>query len=401
MIIDKTSAEDSGLFVNADGFRFLDLNDCHIKVSDLPQADVLASQFSGAIHFPQTYEIYDDLQKADKARTAVSTYVDLFHRTVDAVKPRYFIPSAGPFCFLHPALTHYNPQPGAATVFVEWEQFEPLVSDFFDPAKVLRTYPGDVVVADGTSCHIEERYSALNQHPNDTLEAYAERRADEIAPFYAEKAPTVTTAELADHWAEISRHNKRLLAFRSFSKKFIIEAYEQSGEFITRWYVHIGQGGPHVYEAAPDDFFVEYTFKLPMLMLRKVVDGESNWDEMVASHHMLLSRDPDVFDPQFFALLRYHHIPPRGRLFVIAGESTEMVPLQGAPGTLIQRYCPHAGEDLIEVHACNGTVVCPRHRWEWDVETGVCLHGGNLPLKIEHVEVDAANGTATAARALT
>ena len=212
----------------------------------------------------------------------------------------------------------------------------------------------------------------------------AARRADETANFYAEVAPPVSTEEVRQHWVDIHRKNRRLLAHRDFSKTFTLEVYEQTGSYIRSWHVRIAGEGAEVYDVPPADFNSAYTFKLPMLMLRKVIDGQTNWDEMVASHHMVLSRDPDIFDPQFFALLRYHHVPMRGRLFVLAGESDEMVPLTGSPGVEIQRYCPHAGEDLIEVEACNGILTCPRHRWEWDIATGKCIRGANLPLKVRH-----------------
>jgi UDP-MurNAc hydroxylase len=388
MILDASSIEDSGILVDAGGFRFLNLNDCQSKVSELPQADVLACQFSGAIHYPQTYDIYTEAQKAARVETAIETYVDIFERKINAVRPKYFLPSAGPFCFLHPSLMNYNPQPGVPTVFVDWESFAIRTMGFLPPQAILRIFPGDVVSGDAKTkvCVFEDHYSSLNPFPEDTLEAYAARRAAETANFYAEVAPTVSTEELAAHWSNIQRQNRRLLAYRDFSKQFTIEAFEQSGAFLRRWHIHIGEGGAAVHDTTPADFASAYTFKLPMLMLRKVIDDETNWDEMVASHHMVLSRDPDIFDPQFFALLRYHHVPMRGRLFVLAGESDEMIPLKGAPGVEVQRYCPHAGEDLIEVEACNGVLTCPRHRWEWDIVTGQCLQGGNLPLKIRRAE---------------
>lgn len=386
MILDDTAIEDSGILVDADGFRFLNLNDCQARVQELPQADVLACQFSGAIHFPQTYDIYTDDQKAAKVATAIETYVDIFERKVRAVQPKYFIPSAGPFCFLHPSLMKYNPVAGVPTVFVNWEEFAPKVQAFVPPETVLRVFPGDVITGDIETkvCGIEAHYAALNPYPNDTLEAYAARRAGETANFYAEVAPQVSTEEVRQHWSDIHRQNRRLLAHRDFSKAFTLETYEQTGPYICSWHVRINGEGAEVFDAPPADFANEYTFKLPMLMLRKVIDGQTNWDEMVASHHMVMSRDPDIFDPQFFALLRYHHVPMRGRLFVLAGESDEMVPLKGTPGVMIQRYCPHAGEDLIEVQACNGVLTCPRHRWEWDISTGQCIQGGNLPLKVKH-----------------
>ncbi|RYD70250.1 MAG: MBL fold metallo-hydrolase, partial [Verrucomicrobiaceae bacterium] len=74
MLLDSSAAEDSGLMIEFDGFRFLDLNDCQVNMSELPRADVLACQFSGAIHYPQTYDIYTLGEKAQKAEVAIGTY---------------------------------------------------------------------------------------------------------------------------------------------------------------------------------------------------------------------------------------------------------------------------------------------------------------------------------------
>ncbi|MBX4188435.1 MAG: MBL fold metallo-hydrolase, partial [Candidatus Doudnabacteria bacterium] len=47
--LDVSHKEDSGLLLEADGVRFLDLNDCNTKLSDLPRnVTILAAQYSGA-----------------------------------------------------------------------------------------------------------------------------------------------------------------------------------------------------------------------------------------------------------------------------------------------------------------------------------------------------------------
>jgi UDP-MurNAc hydroxylase len=55
-------------------------------------------------------------------------------------------------------------------------------------------------------------------------------------------------------------------------------------------------------------------------------------------------------------------------------------------GLRMQRYCPHMGEDLGHATICDGVIECPRHHWKWDAQTGECLEGGTLKLKIEAVK---------------
>jgi UDP-MurNAc hydroxylase len=55
-------------------------------------------------------------------------------------------------------------------------------------------------------------------------------------------------------------------------------------------------------------------------------------------------------------------------------------------GLRMQRYCPHAGEDLTFAKIEGGTIECPRHHWMWDAETGSCLAKGTVPLRVAPLE---------------
>ena len=38
----------------------------------------------------------------------------------------------------------------------------------------------------------------------------------------------------------------------------------------------------------------------------------------------------------------------------------------------VQRFCPHAGSDLRDAELVGGQIVCPGHRWHFDLSTGTC-----------------------------
>jgi UDP-MurNAc hydroxylase len=56
-------------------------------------------------------------------------------------------------------------------------------------------------------------------------------------------------------------------------------------------------------------------------------------------------------------------------------------------GYEFQRWCPHAGEDLNYARIEDGKITCIRHEWCWDAETGECLTGQKVPLKVRRADV--------------
>ncbi len=59
-------------------------------------------------------------------------------------------------------------------------------------------------------------------------------------------------------------------------------------------------------------------------------------------------------------------------------DSQEQVTIRYEEHTyLVQRYCPHAGVDLLEVGEVlpGGILRCLSHHYEFDLETGKCLNG--------------------------
>jgi UDP-MurNAc hydroxylase len=52
----------------------------------------------------------------------------------------------------------------------------------------------------------------------------------------------------------------------------------------------------------------------------------------------------------------------------------------------MQRFCPHAGEDLTYATIYDDVIECPRHHWKWDARTGECLDGGTIPLRVAQLE---------------
>ena len=54
----------------------------------------------------------------------------------------------------------------------------------------------------------------------------------------------------------------------------------------------------------------------------------------------------------------------------------------------MSRYCPHAGNDLLQTGEVlpGGILQCGAHHYDFDLRTGRCLNSECSPLKVEMVE---------------
>jgi UDP-MurNAc hydroxylase len=212
-------------------------------------------------------------------------------------------------------------------------------------------------------------------HQENDLAAYSARRQVEWKAFYDLPECSITAAEIASYFARLQRRNKHLL--QDFSKTVRLAADKQV------WMVRLGELAEDFVIEAEEPFDLQYSLLLSTRILRQILDGVIGWEEALLSLRVRLRRTPDVFDSRLFGLLRYGNEPVQTLKMTREMASTEMM----ERGDLrMQRFCPHAGEDLAFATICNGEIECPRHHWRWNAQTGECLKGGNLRLRVESVD---------------
>jgi len=373
MYLDTSHSEDSGLLVDLDGFRFLDLNDCNMTMSDLPDGiDVLAAQYSGAQYYPQCYD-YPPRVMAEKVASVRRDLLDTLCRKVTLTGAAAYLPSAGPACFLDPALAAYNDRD--TTVFPLWEQ----VCDEFGQrcagVDTIRLGPGDHLLLPTLEVRPDPRSSLVEPD----LDAYRERRRDEWAAHYAGPEPAVSRAEIEEHFSRLQRWNKRFL--EGFAKDVRLV----SGT--VNWDVRLGKLAETFVIDGEEPYDPDYTLLVAPRVLRAVLDGRAGWEEALLSMRIGLHRDPDVYDFTLMALLRYGHHPAQTMQILRERQNTEEIVRDGLR---MQRYCPHAGEDLTYARIADGRIECPRHHWVWDAATGECLDKGNVALRVRAADTDRA-----------
>jgi UDP-MurNAc hydroxylase len=369
MLLDTSHKEDAGLAVDLDGFTFVDLNDCNTALSELPTGvDLLAAQFSGAMWYPNVYDYPPEVMQK-KVASVRADLIDTLLRKLEVTGARAYLPSAGPACFLDPALERYNDR--QATIFPVWEQAEGEVLGACPDLAVVQPRPGDTIEV-GPELRVVPG-PGLPADATD-LVAYRRRRAEEWAGWTGRPDRPVTGEELATYFLTLQRRNRRLV--EGFAKRVRL----QSGD--DRWLVQLGDAvePDDVVSQLSGDEATAYTLVVPPRVLRAVVDGQTGWEEALLSMRIDLARDPDVFDLTFMSLLRYGHQPAQTLHLVRERDSGESIERDGLR---LQRFCPHAGEDLAYATICDGVIECPRHHWKWSIPSGTCIEGGSIDLRME------------------
>ncbi len=388
MLLDTSHKEDSALLVELDGFRFLDLNDCHPKLTELPRnIDLLAAQFSGAMWYPNCYS-YPRSVMRDKVVQVRSGLLDTLVRTVAATDARAYVPCAGPPVFLDPLLRVHNDRD--ETIFPHWEDVAAPFAEAAPQVEIVNVQPGDRIdIVGGKPVTI----AASSPAPTDVA-AYARRRSAQWSAHEQRPDTPVSTIELDAYFSRLIRRNRPLL--ENYQRDLIILSGTRE------WTVMIRPVPPHpaVVEGRPPtpeagdgtsgdaattgDPSGSYELRVPPRVLRAIVDGEATWEEALLSMRIELRRDPDLFDVTLMGLLRYGETPVvTWQLRRDSSVSDETIVRDGLR---IQRYCPHAGEDLADAAIIDGVLECPRHHWAWDLATGRCVRGGTWPLSVSPAE---------------
>lgn len=363
MILDTSHKEDSGLLLECSGLRFLDLNDCNAKLSELPgRIDLLAAQYSGAQWYPQAYNYPAEIMAA-KVTAVRRDLMDTLIRKCTVTQAMNYLPCAGPPAFLDPGLRHHHD----GGIFFDWGEVSAEFAARLPSVHTIMMMPGD-----RARCAEQMTLDTADATVPMNLEDYAELRRSEWEEFHGGEAD-ITTTQIRDYFTTLKRRNPRLTAQ--------VTKYFRLSTEASHWDVHLGSLAEDFIVETEEDVEPDYVLSVPSRVLEAILIGRIGWEEALLSMRVRLHRDPDVFDSRFMGLLRYGNEPPQTHQMAI--ESACLETCEHPSGLRFQRYCPHAGEDLTEAVVADGLIECPRHHWKWDAVTGACVSGGSIPLRIE------------------
>ncbi len=381
---DSVLNRDSAILVRSGNRTFLDLNDC--KLHDrLPRIareesaiDVLTAQFSGAIWHPTCYE-YDEDSYQRISRKKMFSKFEAVARGIEAVRPRAFIASAGPACFLDPMLRHLNFEP--VNIFPRagrlFQYLKKRLRNFV--LELVEPMPGDVFEVGERELGQAALRTVHEEKPRVTDESFSEYLAQYAADFeemYAARRRSFSPLGLDGVWGALKAELERKLDALWLRERVLVPLYVWLTERPDRLARVSFQRGSveevdRVFDAS------RYTMAVSASDIIRVLERNMTWEDFMLSFRMRLSRSPDVYDPVLhgYFVIEAEDLP----VFceeVLATEAKQerIVVRAGDKAYSVLRYCPHQGADLTEAWLEGGRyLVCPRHRWRFDLEQeGVC-----------------------------
>jgi UDP-MurNAc hydroxylase len=370
------------VFVNANDARLCPLQLHEIR-SKAGHINLLALQGAGASWYPMVYQ-YDAAQKRElslRKRMAKFAYVVQATR---AAEPDLVLPFAGPPAFLDADLFHLNSEMEEG-IFPDHEQVAQWMHlQGFKNVPFL--YPGDrldlrtnKIVRDGHWSGF--RYADRARH----LAEYASRRQDQLREVKA-------SYPIPDYdlWPAFKSYFEELLTCSDYFNNRIgmKVGFEVTGPGGFQGSVDFRKAALGVYRDL-DDIQYKYTFEsrwLPSLLDRSVP-----WEDFLLSCRIKAWRDPDIYNDHLLGLLKFADANA-----LAAVEAWEKSPRDeetikvrsGCKVFEVARFCPHAGQDLLEVgEILPGDIIrCNGHHFEFDLLSGACVNGNTDPLATRQLD---------------
>jgi len=369
---------DSAMLLRLGGESFLNLNDCKLFdalptiVQHEGPPSVFACQFSGATWHPVCYDYSPEEYAEISNRKAVSKF-ETVARAIETVRPRVFLPSAGPPCFLDPMLMHLNFERDnvfpRAPKFLDYLEGRPKGS----ATRALEMMPGDAlnVISGEWLAHGTERPSEEN------LKEYLTSYAARSAHLFADRERKPGLQELEALLGRLSSELQLKLSKLTLSERVAVPLYFGFSDVdASKIRVDFRNRAVEQVEVISGSEF--YTLEAPAWQVAHVLDRRLTWEEFALTFRMRLNRRPDVYQTliQGFLIMEPEDMNWFcAHLLDIEQRRNRIVVEAGGARYSIDRYCPHGGGDLTQGWAEDGRYwVCPRHRWRFDLEkAGQCL----------------------------
>ena len=382
---------DSAMVLQADGQTLLNMNDARlfpiqfreIQARAGSQIDMFAYQGAGASWYPMCYEYAPEHARelSRKKRLAKFAYC---RRALKVVNPVMAAPCAGPPAFLDPELFPYNDEMEAG-IFPDQQQ----VADWM----AEKGAPNNVVLLPGDMWDLDHRIKVADPHWRDFsfrdrrayLEAYAKRRRPHVEAVLARHPEPASSL-----WEPFRAYFEGLLKMSPYFNRRINMpvGFDVRGCGGGQWSVDFRPGHEGVKQGIHGS---GYTFRFHSRWLPTIVDGSTPWEDFLLSLRLQATRNPDLYNDHLLGLLKFADPESLKAVedFEGAQKTDERITIV-SEGKLyrVSRYCPHAGNDLLETGEVlpGGILQCGAHHYDFDLRTGRCVNSECSPLEVEEVE---------------
>ncbi|QSQ26583.1 MBL fold metallo-hydrolase [Pyxidicoccus parkwayensis] len=388
-VSEQGTNRDSAVMVRGDNQCFLNLNDCKLHdrmvriVSEEGPIDVFSAQFSGAIWHPTCYEYPSETYAAISLKKRDSKF-EAVARALEQVEPRAYIAAAGPACFLDPTQFHLNFEkvnifPNATQLFEFMKKRLPQAA-----TRYLEPMPGDVLDVKTLEfvSLVPERVTPENM--GQYLRDYAAMQEH----VFRERRRNLLRAEVDEIHERLRVELQRKLDLLDLHERVGMPLYVELTELPERL-LRVDFKGRRVDVVPEIRETVRYTMKASAADIVRVLDRKLNWEDFLLSFRLRLSRNPDVYEPVLHGFLGVEIEDMREFCEGIRSTEAQRERTQvevGGKRFSIQRFCPHQGADMSGGWVEEGRyLVCPRHRWQFDMQDGGRCTQNNSSLCAEPV----------------
>jgi L-ascorbate metabolism protein UlaG (beta-lactamase superfamily)/nitrite reductase/ring-hydroxylating ferredoxin subunit len=380
---------DAAFLIVADGHCVLDCNDARLTAAQARRAkhlaggrlDLMAVQASGASWHPICYDYPAEVRQEVESQKRLGKFRAVL-RLVRATQPELAVPFAGPPCFLDPQLRRFNPSPGAPGIFPDPGQATAWLSEHLPDQRWANFRPGDrldlasgEVLADPVSARFSYTEGLAGY-----LDAYAADRADAIADVhFCVGAAGPGLGELfRAHFTRLATLSPYFLTRIGMTVRF-----EVTGAHGGSWDVRMDSAGLTV-DLTGAAQSPAYTFTVAGNWLAAVLTGKIGWEDLLLSLRLTARRDPDRYNDYLIGLLKHANAPALQAVeaYETGRDTAERIVVHsGTDRYEIDRYCPHAGEDLaVGAIVEDGQLHCLGHNFVFNLGTGECVNARCEPL---------------------
>ncbi|MFT7616666.1 MAG: nitrite reductase/ring-hydroxylating ferredoxin subunit [Planctomycetota bacterium] len=376
------------VFKDGDEF-FVNMNDSRLNTPQLEKIAARASkvnfvglQASGASEYPINY-LYDPADMEKRKLEKRQLKFEHCEHVADILQPERILFFAGPPVFLDPVLAPHNDLsqasvfPDQIDILCHFDKSRPDISE--------RSYfllPGEEF-SDRflwrTTAKDDPRLLPFTKK-SEYIEEYRQRRTAEL-DFDLGKLPE--QERLLAHFKSMANISAYVSAKIGGKLCFVIKSETDESTFTVDFDQRQASLG------LSDDPL--YILTAPARAVTAVLDGEATWDDVFLSIRMSFDERTERFISHFKTLLKYLDADMMEALEAYEeglqndGETVMADIVHDGKTHRIQRFCPHAGVDLVRQGKVNddGTITCMAHRFCFDLTTGKCTNVEGFKLKVE------------------
>lgn len=381
---------DSAMVIQGDGQSLLNLNDARlfpVQFREIRQRvggtiDVFSFQGAGASWYPMCYRYPNERAEKLSAQKRITKFAYCF-RAMRVIEPVIGLPFAGPPAFLDPTLMKHNAEMECG-IFPDQQQ----IADWLSKRRIDNTavlLPGDEWDADERTKTAHSHFSAFSFSDRwSYLEEYAERRKGNVEAVL-DRHPHPEESL----WPHFKEYFEELIGLSPYfnAKIGIRIGFEVTGAGGGGWSVDFRPGSEAVLDRLGD---CAYNYRFESRWLPSILEGRVPWEDFFLSLRFEAWRDPDLYNDHLLGLLKFADPVALRRVesFETGLGSDERITIHSEGHVYsISRYCPHAGNDLLNTGEVQpgGTLTCLAHHYEFELATGRCVNGSCGPLEVEEL----------------